>query len=313
MRLGRYRDGDRVRVGVLDGEELFELEGVSVVELLACESSERQRRMRRARANRRAVPVAAASLAEPVERPGKFLGVGFNFADHAAETPTDARPELARIYESIRYTRLAHPEPRLPVLFNKQITCITGPRDPVWLPRDATMVDYEGELAVVIGRAGRRLSAQRAAQCIAGYTVCNDVSVREWQVDTPTMWPGKSFDTHGPLGPWVVTADEVDPSALAIRTWVNGELRQDGSTADMVLGVAELISLISQVVSLEPGDVIATGTPAGIGTPSGRFLRAGDVVRVQVEGVGTIENEVVPEPLEQRSLLPSGNGAAARL
>ncbi|HEX4109865.1 MAG TPA: fumarylacetoacetate hydrolase family protein [Solirubrobacteraceae bacterium] len=290
MRVARHRSGDEVRVGVLDGEELVDLDGTGVLELLAASPPERERRALQGSR----VPLESASLLAPVERPGKFLAVGFNFADHAAETPK--LPELEPMYESIRYTRLAHPDPTLPTVFNKQTTCIAGPFDPVWLPRDARMLDYEGELALVIGRRARRASERQAAEAIAAYCVCNDVSVREWQLDTPTMWPGKSFDTHGPLGPWLVTADALDPDGLSIRTWVNGELRQDGSTGAMILSPARLVSRISQVCTLEPGDVIATGTPAGIGTPTGRFLRVGDVVRIEVQGIGAIENTVIDEP-----------------
>jgi 2-keto-4-pentenoate hydratase/2-oxohepta-3-ene-1,7-dioic acid hydratase in catechol pathway len=157
------------------------------------------------------------------------------------------------------------------------------------------MLDYEGELVAVIGRRVRRAAPATALASVAGYTVGNDVSVRDWQQDTPTMWPGKSFDTHGPLGPWMVTADEVDPSDLRVRTWVDDELRQDGSTADMVTGIADMISAVSRVCTLEPGDLIATGTPGGVGMFSGKLLRPGQRVRVEIEGIGTIDNPVVPE------------------
>jgi 2-keto-4-pentenoate hydratase/2-oxohepta-3-ene-1,7-dioic acid hydratase in catechol pathway len=311
MRLARYRHDGGVRVGAVDGEELIDLDGTRVLDLIAGDPAMSEQCVAEARGRGRRVRMQDVVLDAPIERPGKFLAVGFNFADHAAETPAEDRPELARLYESIRYTRLAHPDPRFPILFNKQTTCITGPTDPVWLPRDATMLDYEGELAIVIGRRGRRVPEEQAAQLVAGYTVCNDVSIREWQMDTPTMWPGKSFDTHGPLGPMLVTAEELDPSALSIRTWVNGELRQDGSTSAMILGIAALVAAVSHLCTLEPGDVIATGTPAGIGTPTGRFLRVGDVVRIEIDGIGAIENKVVAEPPDEWS--HAGDGAVAQL
>jgi 2-keto-4-pentenoate hydratase/2-oxohepta-3-ene-1,7-dioic acid hydratase in catechol pathway len=243
------------------------------------------------------IPLSAGRLEAPIRRPPKFLAVAFNTPTHAAELEAVSdRPEFAAILDSARHTRLAHPDPRFPTFFNKQSTCVTGPFDPIWLPRDSDQLDYEGEMAVVIGHRARRLSVDGAAAAIAGYTVCNDVSVRDWQAETPTIWPGKSFDTHGPIGPWIVTADEVEPGERQVRTWVNGELRQDGSTADLLRSPAELVSYLSNLCTLEPGDVIATGTPAGIGLLQGRMLSAGDSVRIEVEGVGAIENEVVPEP-----------------
>jgi 2-keto-4-pentenoate hydratase/2-oxohepta-3-ene-1,7-dioic acid hydratase in catechol pathway len=158
------------------------------------------------------------------------------------------------------------------------------------------MLDFEGELVAVIGRRVRRADPATALASVAGYTVGNDVSVRDWQQDTPTMWPGKSFDTHGPLGPWIVTADELDPADLTIRTWVDGELRQEGSTKEMVTGIGDMIAALSRVCTLEPGDLVATGTPGGVGLFSGRLLQPGQRVRVEIEGIGAIENPVVAEP-----------------
>jgi 2-keto-4-pentenoate hydratase/2-oxohepta-3-ene-1,7-dioic acid hydratase in catechol pathway len=198
--------------------------------------------------------------------------------------------------ERFGHLRQAFPDQKLPTFFNKQISCITGPYDPILAPRDSTMLDYEGELVAVIGRRVRRADVATALASVAGYTVGNDVSVRDWQQDTPTMWPGKSFDTHGPIGPWVVTADEVDPGDLKIRTWVDDELRQDGSTKEMVTGVGEMIAALSRICTLEPGDLVATGTPGGVGLFSGKLLQPGQRVRIEIEGIGTIENPVVAEP-----------------
>ena len=169
------------------------------------------------------------------------------------------------------------------------------------MPRASSLLDYEGELAVVIGKRCRHVPEERAQEVIAGYTIANDVSVRDWQLRTPTMTMGKSFDTHGPLGPWVVTADELgDPHALSIKTWVNDELRQDGDTSEMVYDCFEQVVHLTEAFTLEPGDVIATGTPAGIGAvrqpfPEG-LLKVGDTVRVEIEGIGALENTVVEEP-----------------
>ena len=219
-------------------------------------------------------------LLAPVQ-PRKYLAIGLNYADHIAESGMQA--------------------PEFPIFFNKQVTCVVGPGDDVHMPRVSTLLDYEGELAIVIGRRCRHVPVEQAHDVIAGYTIANDVSVRDWQLRTPTMTMGKSFDTHGPLGPWVVTADELgDPHDLGIRTFVNGERRQDGNTREMVFDCFQQVAHLSEAFTLEPGDVIATGTPAGVGAvrqpfPEG-LLKVGDVVRVEVEGIGTLENTVVEEP-----------------
>ena len=214
-------------------------------------------------------------------RPRKFLAIGLNYADHIAESGMQA--------------------PEFPIFFNKQATCVVGPDDDVHMPRVSSLLDYEGELAIVIGERCRHVTAEQAPDVIAGYTITNDLSVRDWQLRTPTMTMGKSFDTHGPLGPWIVTADELgDPHALGIRTFVNEEQRQDGNTSEMVFNCFEQVSHLSQAFTLEPGDVIATGTPAGVGAaiqpfPDG-LLKVGDVVRIEIDGIGALENTVIEEP-----------------
>jgi 2-keto-4-pentenoate hydratase/2-oxohepta-3-ene-1,7-dioic acid hydratase in catechol pathway len=219
-------------------------------------------------------------LRAPV-RPRKFLAIGLNYADHIAESGMEA--------------------PQFPIFFNKQATCVVGPGDDIHMPRVSTLLDYEGELAIVIGKRCRHVSIEAVPDVIAGYTITNDLSVRDWQLRTPTMTMGKSFDTHGPLGPWVVTAEEVaDPHDLRIRTFVNDEKRQDGSTGEMVFNCFEQVAHLSEAFTLEPGDVIATGTPAGVGAvrqpfPEG-LLKVGDVVRVEIDGIGDLTNTVVEEP-----------------
>ncbi len=225
-------------------------------------------------------PIDEIRLLAPV-RPRKYLAIGLNYADHIAESGMEA--------------------PGYPVFFNKQITCVVGPNDDVHMPRVSSLLDYEGELAVVVGARCRHVPVERAYEVIAGYTIANDVSVRDWQIRTPTMTMGKSFDTHGPLGPWLVTPEELgDPHDLAIRTYVNDELRQDGNTREMIYNCFQQIAHLSAAFTLEPGDVIATGTPAGIGAvrqpfPEG-LLKVGDVVRVQIDGIGELCNTVVEEP-----------------
>jgi 2-keto-4-pentenoate hydratase/2-oxohepta-3-ene-1,7-dioic acid hydratase in catechol pathway len=224
-------------------------------------------------------PLKGTTLLAPVGRPPKFLAIGLNYAAHVAESG------------------MAKPEYQL--WFNKQSTCVIGPGAPIHVPRASKVVDYEGELAIVIGRRCRHVPADQASSVVAGYTICNDVSVRDWQRRTPTMTMGKSFDTHGPLGPWLVTPDEVgDPHGLRLRTWVNDELRQDARTDDLIFDCWQMIEHLSTVFTLEPGDVISTGTPAGVGiamTPP-RLLQAADVVRIEIEKIGVLENPVIDEP-----------------
>jgi 2-keto-4-pentenoate hydratase/2-oxohepta-3-ene-1,7-dioic acid hydratase in catechol pathway len=225
-------------------------------------------------------------LGPPIPRPPKFLAIGLNYADHVAESGLDA--------------------PKLPTVFNKQSTCVAGPHDPIHMPRVSKALDYEGELGFVIGRRCRHVPRDRASEVIAGYLVVNDVSVRDWQLRVPTWTMGKSFDTHGPLGPWLTTADEIDPSGLRLRTWVNGELRQNSNTSDMVFSVAQLVSYVSQYITLEPGDVILTGTPSGVASGhkvegENWFLQDGDVLESEMEGIGTMRNRIVDEPDRTRS------------
>ncbi len=225
------------------------------------------------------VPLETVRLQAPLQHSRKFLGLGGNYASHLEEVE-----------------RLGIKVPDTQIWFNKQVSCINGPFDDVVIPAISSQVDYEGELAVVIGRRCRHVPAQRAHDVIAGYMVCNDVSARDVQLRSPTMMLGKSFDTHGPIGPWLVTTAEVaDPQSLRIRTWVNGELRQDGNTGEMRYTIADQIAYLSSIFTLEPGDILATGTPAGVAAARRppQFLKAGDIVRVEIEAIGAIENRFV--------------------
>ena len=208
--------------------------------------------------------------------PAKFLGIGMNYRAHVAEMGRQA--------------------PEYQYWFNKQRTCVVGPGHPIEIPVVSDQVDYEGELGIVIGRRAKDVPADRWLDVVAGFTVVNDVSVRDWQQRTPTFTMGKSFDTHGPTGPFLVTPDEVaDPGALSLRTWVNDELRQDSSTSDLIFTCGQMIEYLTTVFPLEPGDVLATGTPGGVGMAFDppRWLRPGDSVRIAIEGIGTLENPVV--------------------
>jgi 2-keto-4-pentenoate hydratase/2-oxohepta-3-ene-1,7-dioic acid hydratase in catechol pathway len=219
-------------------------------------------------------------LLAPVQ-PRKYLAIGLNYKDHIAESGMQA--------------------PEVPFFFNKQVTCVVGPGHDIHMPKVSSLLDYEAELAIVIGERCRHVSVEDAPGVIAGYTIANDVSVRDWQLRTPTMTIGKSFDTHGPLGPWIVTADELgDPHSLGIRAFVGAEKRQDASTGEMVFNCFEQVSHLSEAFTLEPGDVIATGTPAGVGAARQPFpeglLKVGDEVRVEIDGIGELVNTVVAEP-----------------
>jgi 2-keto-4-pentenoate hydratase/2-oxohepta-3-ene-1,7-dioic acid hydratase in catechol pathway len=225
-----------------------------------------------------AVPIAEAVLHAPVPRPRSVLAIGLNYRDHAEESGAEI--------------------PKHPVVFAKLPTCITGPGMPVHRPKVSSALDWEAELCFVIGIAGRHIAPERAFEHIAGYTIGNDVSVRDWQFHSPTWMMGKSFDTHGPIGPWLVTRDEVDASNLDVKLWVNGELKQSSNTAQLIFGIPAIVSYLSSAFTLQPGDVVFTGTPGGVGIARKppQFLKAGDVCRVEISCLGVLENPVIDEP-----------------
>ena len=224
-------------------------------------------------------PLAEAELLSPVGRPPAILAVGLNYRAHAAEGGREP--------------------PKVPIIFNKHHNCIVGPGDAIHLPAAAPdMVDYEGELAVIIGRTARAVPASDAADYIAGYTIMNDVSVRDWQRRSPTMTMGKSWDTHGPCGPWMVTSDAIDPHSCRLVTEVSGDVRQDANTDDLIFDCYAIVEHLSTAFTLDPGTIIATGTPAGVGafTDPPSLLRDGDEVAITIEGIGTLTNPVIAEP-----------------
>lgn len=286
MKLATFTHGGSTRIGVADGDEMVDL-SASVPDLpremvaFLEAGSDAMEAARAAVSNGTRIPLADVHLEAPITRPPKFLAVGLNYADHVAESGMET--------------------PEHPTIFNKQSTCVTGPTDPVHVPRASHVLDYEGELGIVIGRRGRHVSRDDAADYIAGYVVVNDVTVRDWQFRTPTWTMGKSFDTHGPIGPWIVTTDEIsDPHRLDLRTYVNGELRQESNTKQLIFDCFNLVEHFSTAFTLEPGDIIATGTPSGVGIvhKPPQILKAGDVVRVEIEGIGEIENPIIDEPAD---------------
>jgi len=224
-------------------------------------------------------PLADVKLLAPVARPGKIICVGLNYRDHARETGQKLPTE--------------------PVLFSKFANSVVGPGADVLVPPEAEKIDYEAELAVVIGRRATAVPVEDALVHVAGYACANDVSSRSLQFRSAQWLLGKAIDTFLPLGPYLVTADEVpDPQALGIRCLVNDEVRQSSSTGEMVFGVAELVSFISRTITLEPGDLVVTGTPSGVGMAADppRFLRPGDRMRVEIDGLGELENTVRERP-----------------
>ncbi len=282
MKLLRFEQNGALHIGVLQHDLIVPLTGLSgtyptmlsivaggndaLVRVAAAVASETSR-----------LALADVRLLAPIERPGKYLAIGMNYRKHLAEA------------DKLGVARSAHQ-----IWFNKQTTCLAGPYDPIE-PGVTEKLDYEVELGVVIGRAAKAVPEDQARDHVFGYVVANDVSARDWQFHSSTFMMGKSFDTHGPIGPWIVTADEVpDPHDLELRCFVNGELRQRNRTDQMIANIWQQIAYLSTAFTLEPGDLLATGTPEGVGV--GReppvFLQPGDVVRCEIDGIGAIENTV---------------------
>ena len=287
MKLATFTESHRRRIGVVEGDTIVDLAVAaphlpqSMIPFLRGGEAALSDARAAAASGKGRLPLAKVRLEAPVPRPGKVLAIGLNYADHIREGN--------------------RPMPEHQIWFAKQATCIAGPADAIQIPTVSDKIDYEAELCVVIGRKCRHVPAARAFDVIAGFMCGNDVSVRDWQQRSPTMMMGKGFDTHGPTGPWIVTPDEVsDPHALPIRCIVNGQTLQSATTAEMIFKIPQQIEHLTAAFTLEPGDVIFTGTPAGVGTyrtPPVR-LKAGDKVRVEIDGIGAIENLCEAEPGE---------------
>lgn len=280
MKLVRFEHKKTVAPGVLAGGRVLDLHGAlgveSIEQLLAEGLLDRARSLARDDGKSAAwIPEANVRLLGPIARPSKIVGIGLNYRDHAAEQ------------------KVALPE--RPTLFAKFPNVLAGPGDPIRIPPGFTHVDYEAELAFVIGKRARRVARDRALEHVAGYMNMNDVTEREAQRGDKQWVRGKSFDGFGPCGPYLVTADETgDPKSLAIRLTLNGKVMQESSTRELVFGPAELVEFISATTTLEPGDVITTGTPSGVGTfrEPPVYLKPGDVVTVEVEKLGALTNPV---------------------
>jgi 2-keto-4-pentenoate hydratase/2-oxohepta-3-ene-1,7-dioic acid hydratase in catechol pathway len=279
MRIVSFRRNGKISYGLLEGDEIADLPGLDPQLPPALNDAlPTLRGYAPPAATRKTVSLSDVTLLPVIPSPQKIICIGVNYADHAAET--------------------GQAPPPYPTVFAKFANTLAASGDPIVLPSASTMPDYEGELAVVIGRPGRQITEQDALDYVAGYTAFNDVSARDFQGHTSQWTMGKSPDTFGPLGLALLTADEIpDPQKLELRTTVNGEVLQQASTADMVFTVRQLIAYLSQTMTLLPGDVIATGTPSGIGaarTPP-RFLRPGDTVVISIDDVTELANPVVGE------------------
>lgn len=281
MKLVTFTESGSTRVGAFTDAGIVDLTAAglpaTMIDLLSLDDGVASA-AKAAEAAATVIPAADARLEAPVPNPRKVLAIGLNYRDHAEES--------------------GQPIPQRPVVFAKMPGCITGPGSPVYMPRVSRALDWEAELCFVIGKRARYVKAEDAAQYVAGYMCGNDISVRDWQFHSPTWMMGKSFDTHGPIGPWLVTPDEVDVEHLGVRLFVNGEQKQSSNTEQLIFGVGPIIEYLSAGFTLEPGDVVFTGTPAGVGgaMKPPTFLKVGDVVRVEIDGLGVLENTVAEEP-----------------
>ena len=286
MKLLRFEAANAPRLGVLRDDQVVPLDALrheypTMLSIIAGGDAALARVRAVLDSATDTLPLRSVKLLAPVEQPGKYLAIGMNYRKHAEEA-----------------ARLGVAVPKNQFWFNKQTSCVAGPYDDID-PGVSEKVDYEVELCVVIGKAAKRVTEADAPRHVFGYMVANDVSARDWQAHSPTFTVGKSFDTHGPVGPWIVTADEIaDPHALRLRTLVNGEVRQDSDTSELIHNVWQQIAYLSTAFTLEPGDLLATGTPQGVGIAMKPpvFLQPGDVVRCEIDGIGAIENRVGPRP-----------------
>jgi 2-keto-4-pentenoate hydratase/2-oxohepta-3-ene-1,7-dioic acid hydratase in catechol pathway len=281
MKLARFTENGTTRIGKVEGSRIVDLSGVTGAGSSMRALLERLPELRPAleACEGPGFALADVRLETPIVDPQKFLALGMNYQAHADEAAAAG---------------IKTPSSQL--WFNKQVSCIVGPSDDVVRYAVSDELDYEAELAYVIGRKCRDVKAADAHSVIAGYLVCNDVSVRDWQHRAPTYTLGKSFDTHGPIGPWITTSDEIpNPEDLEIKLTVDGVVRQHARTNDLIYGIAAQIEYLTTVMTLYPGDVIATGTPSGVAAVDRNWLKPGQVCRVEIEGLGVLENRIVQQ------------------
>jgi ureidoglycolate lyase len=277
MKLATFNDGE---LGAIEGDRIVSLERLArdMADLIARWPSLEAEARRMAAAAARSFPLAGVTLRAPIPRPGKIMAIGLNYADHIEETGAQ--------------------KPEHQTWFAKMGNAVNGPYDDVTIPRLSHATDYEAELVAVIGAGGKHIAKDKASGAVFGYCCGNDVTEREWQKRVSQWIVGKSCDTHAPIGPWIVTADEIpDPHALGIRCFVNGEKRQDSNTGNLIFNIWDQIAFLSEAMTLEPGDLLFTGTPNGVGMAMKppRFLKAGDTVRVEIDKLGALEARFVAE------------------
>jgi ureidoglycolate lyase len=284
MKLATFSTGGADELGIVNGERIVPLSRTSprvasnMIDLIARWHAVEGDVRSIAERGADAMPLSDVRLRPPIARPGKIMAIGLNYADHVKETGREM--------------------PKEQVWFCKQPTAVNGPFDPIQLPKVSTSVDWEAEMVVVIGKGGRHIPKDSVRDHVFGYCCGNDVSARDWQNKTPQWILGKSFDTHAPFGPWITTADEVgDPHTLDIKCVVNGETRQSSNTCNLIFNVWDELAYLSQVMTLEPGDLIFTGTSGGVGMAMKPplFLKDGDQVRVEIARLGAIEARCVNE------------------
>ncbi|HEX2594387.1 MAG TPA: fumarylacetoacetate hydrolase family protein [Rhizomicrobium sp.] len=283
MKLATFTTGGAPELGVVEGDSIISLSkaaprlATDMIDLVS-RWADAKADVERIVAKAAPTPLAGVRLLAPIPRPGKIMAIGLNYADHVKETGREP--------------------PKQQIWFGKMQSAVNGPYDPIQLPKSSNMVDWEAELVFVVGKQGKYISKADAASHVFGYCCGNDISVRDWQNMTPQWILGKSFDTHAPFGPWIVTADEIpDPHALGIRCFVNGERRQNSNTSNLIFNIYDQIALLSQAMTLYPGDVIFTGTPGGVGMALEPpvYLKGGDKVRIEIDKIGAIEASMVPE------------------
>ena len=284
MKLITFTKDGLTRIGAVVGQEVVDTKDIndfpsSMLEFLRAGKPALERMSALVAHTRNRIQLDQVKLEPPIPNPSKYLAISLNYGHHIEETGKDA--------------------PEFPSFFNKQTSCIIGHGSAIHRPRVSEKLDYEGELAFVIGKRCRHVPAKEAPRVITGFLIANDVSVRDWQIRSPTFTLGKSFDTHDPIGHWIVTPDEInDPHDLDITTWVNQQQRQSFNTGEMIFNCYRQIEYLSTVMTLEPGDLISTGTGSGVGvkmSPRG-YMKPGDEVRIEIDGIGSLTNPVIEEP-----------------
>jgi len=280
MKLATFTADGQERIGLVAGDGLIELTDLApdMAALIANWPTLKARIVKRAAEEAPHYKLKDVHLRAPVPRPQKVMAIGLNYADHIAESGAQT--------------------PEKQIWFAKLGNAINDPYDPIQIPKASKAIDWEAEMVFVIGKRCRHVPKENAHEVIFGYTCGNDISVRDWQFHTPQWLVGKSFDTHAPIGPWIVTADEIgDPHALGIRCLVNGEIKQNSNTKHLVFNCFDQIAYLSQAMTLFPGDMVFTGTPGGVGQSMKppQFLKAGDTVRIEIDKIGAIEAKMVAE------------------